>query len=72
MERNVLLLCESSGGEKITGPSCLRKRRKVQKDGFRMGGGWIYLKGDKCFGAKHLQPITWAGGLSPLWLDGNL
>lgn len=33
MDRNVLLLCESSGGETITMLSFLRKRRKVQKNG---------------------------------------
>lgn len=41
----------------------------------KMGLGWgvdrYILKGDKCFGAKHLQPITWSGRLSPVWLDGS-
>lgn len=50
MDRNVLLLCESLGGEKRTLLSCLRKRRKVQKDWERLDR--CIFKGDKCFGAK--------------------
>lgn len=59
---------KAQGEKKLPHHRVWEKEERCRK----MGSGWGWIDIFKCFGAKHLQTITWGGGLSPVWVDGSL